>query len=330
MLYWRIEALHLKLKYTWKIARNASNEKTNFLVQVSDGTFNGFGEAAPNIRYGETPELLLKQYQVLLMAGLANVRSMEELLELLTEHTPVNALRFAVESAYLHYFCQHKGIAVHALLGQEAPRQQATCFSLPIMEVGEVQQFIDQNQLYRFQSLKLKVNREQGLDLVQEVLRITDRPLVVDANEGWHEPDDLMHFLEKLDKRRVLFVEQPMPASHVAAYAHIKDKSPLPLVADESVTDQVDMELIRSQFHGVNIKLMKAGGYLNAVRLLKEARKYGLMTMMGCMVETTLGIWSAMQMSSSFDFADLDGFLILEEEPFDLIREKDGMLYLKQ
>ncbi|WP_187260935.1 dipeptide epimerase [Pontibacter beigongshangensis] len=329
MLNWRIEALHLKLKYTWKISRNASNEKTNFLVQVSDGTFSGFGEAAPNIRYGETPELLLKQYQVLLMAGLSKVRSMEELLELLTEHTPVNSLRFAVESAYLHYFCQHKGIAVHVLLGQEAPHRQATCFSLPIMEVGEVAEFVQKNQLHRFQSLKLKVNREQGLDLVQEVLRVVERPLVIDANEGWHDPDGLMLFLEQLDTRRVLFVEQPMPASHVAAYAHIKDRSPLPIVADESVTDQVEMELIRSQFHGINIKLMKAGGYLNAVRLLKEARRHGLMTMIGCMVETTLGIWSAMQMSGSFDFADLDGYLILEEEPFGLINEKDGLLYLK-
>ena len=129
MLTWRIEALHLKLKYTWKIARNASDEKLNFLIQVSDGTYNGFGEAAPNIRYGETPDLLLQQYQVLLMAGLPSIKSMEDLLQLLTEHTPVNSLRFAIEAAYLHYFCQVKQSAVHQLLGQPMPHQQATCLS---------------------------------------------------------------------------------------------------------------------------------------------------------------------------------------------------------
>ncbi|MCJ8165358.1 dipeptide epimerase [Pontibacter sp. E15-1] len=329
MLTWHIEALNLKLKYTWKIARNASNEKLNFLVQVSDGTFSGFGEAAPNIRYGETPDLLLQQYQVLLMAGLAHMKSMEDLLQLLQEHPPVNALRFAIESAYLHYFCQHKGIAVHQLLGQPAPGPQATCYSLPIMEAGQVQAFMQAHNLGRFRSLKVKVNQEQGLDLVQEVLRTTSASVVIDGNESWQTPDDLITFLHALDASRVLFVEQPMPASHAAAYAHIKESSPIPLVADESVTDMADFELLRNEFHGINIKLMKAGGYLNAVRLLKEARKHGMMVMLGCMVETSLGIWSAMQLSGAFDFADLDGFLIVENEPFQLVQEQEGMIYLK-
>ncbi|WP_242927027.1 enolase C-terminal domain-like protein [Pontibacter vulgaris] len=329
MLNWRIEALHLKLKYTWKIARNASNEKVNFLVQVSDGTYSGFGEAAPNIRYGETPELLLQQYQVLLMAGLAQVKSMEDLLQLLLEHQPVNALRFAIESAYVHFYCQHQNIAVHQLLGQPAPHQQATCFSLPIMDTGEVGDFIRKYNINRFNSLKIKVNQEQGADLVAEVMKHTNRPLVVDGNESWQEPEELLRFIHGLDRTRVVFIEQPMPASSASAYAAIKQETPISFVADESVTDEADFELLRQEFHGINIKLMKAGGYLNAVRLLKEARQHGMMAMLGCMVETSLGIWSAMQLSSSFDFSDLDGFLILEEEPFGLVKERDGILYLK-
>ncbi|NDK54552.1 enolase C-terminal domain-like protein [Pontibacter fetidus] len=329
MLTWRIEALHLKLKYTWRIARNASDEKLNFLVQVSDGTYNGFGEAAPNIRYGETPDLLLQQYQVLLMAGLASVKSMEDLLQLLTEHPPVNALRFAIEAAYLHYHCQVKQIAVHQLLGQPMPHQQATCFSLPIMEPGQVKDFIIQHRLQRFPCLKVKVNSEQGADLLQEVLDVVQKPVVLDGNESWKDPDDLLRFLHTLDTQRVLFIEQPMPASEAAAYAHLKPLSSLPLVADESVTDNADFAMLRQEFHGVNIKLMKAGGYLNAVRLLQEVRKHGLMAMIGCMVETSLGIWSAMQLSAAFDFADLDGFLIIEDEPFKLVSEEQGILYLK-
>lgn len=329
MLTWRIEALHLKLKYTWRIARNASDEKLNFLVQVSDGTYSGFGEAAPNIRYGETPDLLLQQYQVLLMAGLASVKSMEDLLQLLTEHTPVNSLRFAVEAAYLHYYCQVKQIPIHQLLGQPLPHQQATCFSLPIMEVGQVKDFIQQHNLQRFPCLKIKVNREEGADLLQEVLDVVQKPVVLDGNESWKDPEELLRFLQTVDRQRVLFVEQPMPASEATAYAHLKPLSPIPLVADESVTDNPDFDLLRHEFHGVNIKLMKAGGYLNAVRLLLEVRKHGLMAMIGCMVETSLGIWCAMQLSASFDFADLDGFLIVEEEPFKLVREEQGILYLK-
>ncbi|MBJ6116897.1 dipeptide epimerase [Pontibacter sp. BT310] len=329
MLTWRIEALHLKLKYTWRIARNASDEKLNFLVQVSDGKYSGFGEAAPNIRYGETPDLLLQQYQVLIMAGLAGVKSMDDLLQLLTEHTPVNSLRFAIEAAYLHYYCQLKQLAVHQLLGQPMPQQQGTCFSLPIMEPGQVKEFIVKHNLQRFPCLKIKVNSEQGADLLQQVLDVVDKPVVLDGNESWQNPDDLLRFLETIDKQRVLFIEQPMPASEAAAYAHLKPLSPLPLVADESVTDNADFAMLRQEFHGVNIKLMKAGGYLNAVRLLQDIRKNGLMAMIGCMVETSLGIWSAMQLSAAFDFADLDGFLIIEDEPFKLVREEQGILYLK-
>ncbi|NEM98105.1 enolase C-terminal domain-like protein [Pontibacter burrus] len=327
MLTWRIEALHLKLKYTWRIARNSSDEKLNFLVQVSDGTFSGFGEAAPNIRYGETPDLLLQQYQVLLMAGLATIKSMEDLLQLLTEHPPVNSLRFAVEAAYLHYYCQVKQIPIYQLLGQPLPHQQATCFSLPIMEPGQVKDFILQHNLQRFPCLKIKVNSEQGPDLLQEVLDVVQKPVVIDGNESWKDPDTLLGFLKTIDKQRVLFIEQPMPASEAAAYAHLKPLSPLPLIADESVTDDADFALLRQEFHGVNIKLMKAGGYLNAVRLLKEVRKHGLIGMIGCMVETSLGIWCAMQLSAGFDFADLDGFLIVEDEPFKLVREERGVLY---
>jgi L-alanine-DL-glutamate epimerase-like enolase superfamily enzyme len=197
------------------------------------------------------------------------------------------------------------------------------------MEPGQVQEFIQANDLNRFRSLKVKVNEEQGLELVQEVLKSTQRKIVVDGNESWQSPDDLMRFLEVLNPEQVLFVEQPMPASHATAYAHIKEITPIPLVADESVTDTADFELLRTEFHGVNIKLMKAGGYLNAVRLLQEARRHGMMAMIGCMVETSLGIWSAMQLSSAFDFADLDGFLVVEDEPFKLVREQGGIIYLK-
>lgn len=329
MLTWHIEALHLQLHDTFTTARGATTERLNFLVQVSDGTYNGFGEAAPNSRYSETPELLLQQYKVLLVAGLPAVKSMEELLELLLEHAPANSLRFAIEAAYLHYFCQHQGIAVHQMLGQPVPKPQPTCFSLSLMEPGAVEGLLKKQQLERFHFLKLKVNPRLGPDLVREVVRLTDQPLVLDGNESWQDPEELLRFLHALPPDRILFVEQPLPATQVAAYAQLKNLSPVPLVADESVTDMVDFDLLRSQFHGLNIKLMRAGGYLNAVRLLHEAQKHGLKTVIGCGFETSLAVWCSMQLSSAFDLVDLDSFLHLKEDPFKLVKEQQGMVYLK-
>lgn len=329
MLTWHIEALHLELKYMTKVTGYSGQTRTNFLVQVSDGSLNGFGEAAPQLRFGETPELLLQQYQVLLMAGLPQVKSMEELLQLLVEHQPINSLRFAVEAAYLHYYCQVNNVPVNQLLGQRPPHHQPTCFSLPAMEPELALAYMQQQRVNRFCCLKLRVTPETDAELVNNLLRISERPLMLEGGESWSDPDKLLAFLHSLDRDRVVSIEQPMPASMGCAYAHIKNQTPFPLIADESVTDEADFELLREEFHGVNIKLMKAGGYLNAVRLLRQARKYGLMTMIGSMVETSLGIWCAMQLSSGFDFASLDGFLMLEEEPFKLVKEQNGILYLK-
>ncbi|GAB3193718.1 L-alanine-DL-glutamate epimerase-like enolase superfamily enzyme [Pontibacter aydingkolensis] len=329
MLTWHIEALHLTLKYKMKTAGCSGQERINFLVQVSDGNFNGFGEAAPQLRFAETPELLLQQYQVLLMAGLAQVKSMDDLLQLLLEHQPINSLRFAVESAYLHYYCQVHSMPVNQLLGQRPPHQQPTCFSLPAIEPEQALAFMQDQHVNRFCCLKLRVTPDTDTELVHNLLRVSERLLMLEGCESWTDPDKLMTFLKSLDRGRVISMEQPMPASMGFAYAHIKNQTPVPIVADESVTDEADFELLREEFHGVNIKLMKAGGYLNAVRLLRLARKHGLMTMIGSMIETSLGIWSAMQLSSGFDFANLDGFLMLTEEPFKLVKEQNGILYLK-
>ncbi|OKL39427.1 enolase C-terminal domain-like protein [Pontibacter flavimaris] len=329
MLKWHIEVLHLKLKHTSSFVPGTQATRVNFLVQVSDGEFSGFGEAAPDARYGETPELLLQQYKVLLMGGMPQMQSMEELLQLLEQLAPINALRFAIEGAYLHYFCQHKGVPVHQLLGQPVPQPQITCFTLPALQPGEVAHYLHKYNLGRFRYLKLRVDPEQGPELVQEVLRATEQPLVLDGHESWLDAGELLDFLNALERGRILFMEQPMPASKAAAYAQIKNISPVPLVADESVTDLADLELLRTQFHGISITPMRAGGYLNTVRLLQEAKKYGLMTVLGSGIETTLGAWSSMQLSSAFNFVDLDGFLMLEEEPFGLVHEQEGVLYLK-
>src|SRR6478735_2424289 len=287
MLNWHIEALALELNYVWKIARNVSETKINLFVRVSDGEHTGIGEAAPNIRYHETPEKLILQFGELVAAGLANVKSLEELLTLLQTLKPANALRFAIESAYIHFICQRQNLTVPDFLGAPEPQPLATTFSLPIMEPEKIAGFIAQNNLTRFQGLKVKVNQELGLDIVQQISENYAGPLLIDANEAWTEPETLLLFFEKLQPYNIMFIEQPMPATEEDGYAYLKKKSPYDIYADESVLDEPDFEKLKQQFHGVNMKLMKAGGYLNGKRILEEAAGFGLKTMIGCMVETS-------------------------------------------
>jgi L-alanine-DL-glutamate epimerase-like enolase superfamily enzyme len=184
--------------------------------------------------------------------------------------------------------------------------------------------------MQRFELLKIKVNEESGLDMLREITRVVPgRPLIIDGNEAWTEADSLLRFLEQLQKLpalRVRLLEQPLPATCAEHYRYLRPRSPYPVFADESVTDTADFGEIAQQFHGVNMKLMKAGGYRNGIRLLRQTQAQGLQTMVGCMVETSLGIWSALQVSSLAQVCDLDGFLVVQNEPFGLVKEEGGLL----
>jgi len=329
MLRWHIESKELQLLYTWKISRNSSDTKTNLFIRVADQHHVGIGEAAPNIRYGETAEALTDQFSSLIDNGLELVRTLEDLQMLLAIYAPANALRFAIESAYIHYNCQRNNISVVDFLGVVLPHAVPTAFTLPIMDPGLVNKFILHNNLTRFETLKIKVNQENALDLIREVSKSSTCPLIIDGNEAWNEPESLLQVLNQLQPYPIVMIEQPMPASKTDEYMYLKPKSPYDLFADESVTDQADFNLIAKQFHGVNMKLMKAGGYLNGKYILEQARQHHLKTMVGCMVETSLGIWSAMQLCQDVSFADLDGFLILKEEPFGIVQEREGKLFIR-
>ncbi|MFD2785444.1 enolase C-terminal domain-like protein [Hymenobacter rubripertinctus] len=331
MLTWTLKPLLLPLRFTWKIARNASASKTNLLVEVAGGGYRGRGEAAPNIRYQETPEGLQSEFAALLAAGLGSCETLEELAEFLTLHQPAHALRFALESAFVHREAVRAGQSVAGWLGVTPPAGPVpTAASLPIMEPGEVAGFVRQQGLDRFPLLKIKVNREGALDLLGEVTRLLPgRPLIIDGNEAWPDADSLRQSWEaiaRLPGLRVRLLEQPLPATRTTDYRALKGQLGCPVFADESVTDEADFADIARQFDGVNMKLMKAGGYFNGLRILRETRAHGLQTMLGCMVETSLGIWSALQISALADVCDLDGFLIVRDEPFGLVQEAGGLL----
>jgi len=334
-LTWNLRARELPLRFTWKISRNASVAKTNLLASVTDSVGPaaaiGWGEAAPNVRYGETPAGLLAEFEQLRAAGLSRVKSLDELEEFLDAQAPAHALRFALESAYVHWQARRAGVTVGRLLGLPAPAAAVpTAFSLPIMEPGAVAGFVREQGMARFELLKVKVNQESGFELLQALTQeLPGRPLIIDGNEAWTDADSLLTFLEQLQQLpglQVRLLEQPLSAACAADYRYLRLRTPYPLFADESVTAAADFADIAGQFHGVNVKLMKAGGYRNGIRLLEQTRAHGLQTMLGCMVETSLGIWSALQVSPLADVCDLDGFLIVRDEPFGLVQEQSGRL----
>ena len=328
---WTLAALELPLRYVWKISRNASTTKTNLLVSATQAGTTGRGEAAPNVRYGETPALLQAQFAHLLAQGLAQADTRPALAALLAAHPVAHALAFALESALTHCLAARAGQPVWQYLGVPRPAARVpTALTLPIMAPGEVAGWLREQGAARFHLLKVKVNQAEGLDLLRAVAAAAPgQPLLVDGNEAWPDADSLLRFLEAaaaVPGLAMRYLEQPLPAACAADYRYLHPRVPVPLLADESVTDEADFADIARQFHGVNVKLMKAGGYQRGIELLRQTRAHGLVPMLGCMVETSLGIWAALQVSALADIHDLDGLLIIRDEPFGLVREAGGEL----
>lgn len=326
-LTWTITELKLNLIYNWKISRNETSFKTNFAIEVSDGSTKGIGEVAPNIRYGETPPLVLQQFAEFMSGAPSDYLPVENFEQLLNAFSLFNSLRFGIESAYIHYHCKKNNIKVNELLEIEPPAAISTTYTLPIMEPAAIKPFIERYRLQRFSSLKIKINQESGEDMIREVIKTSGQPLMIDANEAWTNPDELLKLLYDLKKANILLVEQPLPGHLKEEYKYLKKKTPFSLIADESVTNAPDWSELSAQFHGINMKLMKAGGYKNGAKILNEAKKRSMKRMIGCMVETTLGISSAMNLCAGIDFIDLDGFFLIDNEPFGLVKEVDGKLY---
>jgi L-alanine-DL-glutamate epimerase-like enolase superfamily enzyme len=326
MVYYKLEEQLLELKYTWKIARNSSDTKINFFIHISDNQHQGIGEVAPNVRYGETSELIKSQFDTLVKKGLENINNLSSLTHLLSLNEVCNSLRFGIESAFIHYWCKKENKNVATFLNVAQPNEIFTTFSLPIMPINELSSFYLKHDLKRFKHIKLKVNAENAIEAFNEISKVAHQPIMVDGNETWLNPDDVLSFIQKLNTSKLLFIEQPIPATLTDAYEYLKPKSSVEIIADESVTNNADMSQLKHQFHGINMKLMKAGGYVKGLEILNSARKNGLKTMIGCMVETSLGISSAMNLCSNIDYIDLDGFLIINNEPFKLINEHHGQL----
>ncbi|UOQ96345.1 dipeptide epimerase [Hymenobacter sp. 5317J-9] len=331
---WTLTAHELPLRFVWKISRNASAAKTNLLVRLAGQGHHGTGEAAPNVRYGETPELLAQQFESLQSAGLAEVSTLEELDQLLASQPVAHALSFALEAALVQWLAAQAGQPVWQWLGVPPPAAAVpTAFTLPIMEPGAVAAFVQEQQAARFELLKIKVNQDGGLDLLREVARVLPgHPLLVDGNEAWTDADAVLAFLEQaaaLPGLNMRYLEQPLPAALADDYRYLQPRSTVPLLADESVTDTADFADIARQFHGVNMKLMKAGGFRRGIELLRRTRAHGLVPMIGCMVETSVAIAAALQISALADVHDLDGILIIKDEPFGLVSESGGRLSLR-
>lgn len=324
-----LEKIHLDLKVNWKLSRNQTTFKENFIVHLENQFGHFRSEIAPNIRYGETPEKILEQFEVWHDHGhISKIHNVKELVESL-DHKPLfHSLRFGLESVFLSSFARKEGESLSEFLKLPRPVAVETSFSMPIIPVGEIADYLA--PIARFKSLKIKVSAETAVDMLAEIKKYTTVKLRVDANEGWKDLDAFLRFEETLKGMNIELIEQPFPSSMQHEYRELKKRTAYKLLADESIEDVGDFGDLAHQFHAVNIKLMKTGSLLKARDLILEANRHQMQAMMGCMIETSIGISYGMLFGGMVEYVDLDGFLLVKDEPFKLVNENNGTLFLNE
>jgi len=331
VIQFQLEKLQLPLNLTWKISRNSTDEKTNFVVKaIGTGAMKGmigYGEVAFNVRYGESLEGTEKAFEQFRQLWNPEYHTMEQFHHVADECEGLPmSLRCGLECATIEILSKFVGKDIPTFLRVKKLNRLPTSFSLPIMENEAIADFVQSRNLSRFPVLKIKIDAKDPHGAIQNLIKVYNGPIRVDANEAFPRAKDFLEFEKALGNIPIQFFEQPLPGSEIDGYLELKAKCRTPIFADESVTKEEIPENFPSMFHGVNIKIMKSGGIYRALGQLRQARSMGLKTMLGCMVETSLGISWAMYLGQFADYFDLDGHLFLKHDPFKRIEEDQGHL----
>ncbi|MGH3012656.1 MAG: dipeptide epimerase [Gaiellaceae bacterium] len=313
----------LRLAEPFRISRETSVVEEVLWVEIAHDGVAGFGEAQPQAHYGETiaaAESFLDETAELL----GDDPFALEAIGLRLAELPGNFAAKAAVDAALHDLC---GKLVRQptwrLLGLErgGPPTSWTIWLGDPDDMARRTERVDPG----FRRLKLKLGGRDGLDVerVRAVRGVTDLPLQVDVNEYW-ELEEALAAVVELATLGVQYVEQPLPAGDPGG-ERLRRESPLPIYLDEDVHSLATVAVCAARAHGINIKLAKSGGIREAVRMINAARALGLGVMLGCMIESGLGIAAAAQLGSLCDHLDLDGNLLIAEDPWPGVGLVDGV-----
>jgi L-alanine-DL-glutamate epimerase-like enolase superfamily enzyme len=319
----------LELKHAFTIATSSRTTTPVMMVEVEADGVIGYGEASMPPYLGESQESAAAFLSRVDLGRLQDPFQLEEILPAIDALAPGNCAAKAAVDIALHDWVGKKLAApLHRVWGLNPATTPVTSFTIGIDVAEVVRQKTREAEIYKIIKVKLGRGVESDRMMIETIRQVTDKPITVDANQGWKERGEALRMIEWLAGKGVEFIEQPMPKEQVDDMAWLHPRSPLPLIADESVQRLSDVLKARGVFHGINIKLMKSTGLREAHKMIVLARALGLKVMLGCMTETSCAISAAAQLSPLVDWADLDGAVLIKIDLFDGAAIIDGKVVL--
>jgi len=319
-----VKTKRLYLAHTWTISRNSSDYKDNVFVKLEHGGIVGYGEAAPNVRYGENAELTTERiHQVESIFKKADLFHYMDIKKKLDETIlDQSCARAALDIALMDWVGKALGVPLYKLWGLNTARSPVTSFSIGIDTLDVIRQKV--REAASFPILKIKVGTNRDEEIIRAVRSVTAKPIRVDANEGWKTKEEALEKIQWLKSQGVEFIEQPLPADMLDETAWLRERAGMPIIADEAVKTAADIPKLAKAYDGINIKLMKSGGLLEALCMIQMAKALGMKIMLGCMIESSVAISAAAHLAPYADYADLDGNLLIKNDPFSGIKVKNG------
>jgi L-Ala-D/L-Glu epimerase len=322
-----VEVLELRTKHPFVIARGGQSDHRTVWVRLTDGDgLEGWGEAAPSKFYGETPDSViaaLKVYSALLPDDPFKLEEAERAWEAKLRGNA--AARAALSSALHDLVGKRLGVPIYRLWGLDPCMAPRSTFTIGLDAPERIKAKVQEAE--EFPILKVKLGTDRDLEILRAIRDATDKELRVDANCGWTVKRAL-RMLPILDEFGVTVLEQPLPPQDHDGLAAITAQADIPVIADESCLTTVDIPPLVGKVDGINIKLAKCGGLREALRMIAVARAHGLMVMVGCMIESSLGITAAAHVTPLVDIVDLDGAALLSDDPFVGARIDGGQVTL--
>jgi L-Ala-D/L-Glu epimerase len=320
--------VRLYLQHTWTTTMSSSQYRDTLHVAYTRDGITGHGEGAPIVRYHEDAESARKAVESvrpLLLS--ANPLQFSKLMTEVFRRVPGEwAGKAAIDIALMDWVGQKLGIPLYTYFGLDPKDAPVTTFSIGIDTPEITKQKTREAADYPI--LKVKVGLDTDEPTIEAVRSVTKKPLRVDANEGWKNKEEAVRKINWLETQGVQFVEQPMPAEMIEETRWVRSRVHIPLIADEACQRASDIPKLKDAFDGVNVKLDKSGGMLEAYRMIQIAKSLGMKTMLGCMVSTSVSVTAAAHLSPLVDFADLDGNLLIRDDPFRGVRVQHGKLIL--
>jgi len=315
----------LELRHTFRLARGASDVRQTLVLELEHEGLVGLGEAAPIERYGQDCDSVARAVETMAQRLTPPLAYDSSAVSVAVPGEP--AAEAAIDMALCDLAGKRLEAPLYELMGIDPGQTPVTSFTIGMDTPEAVARKVQEAGEYEV--LKIKMGSDEDREILEAVRGVTDRPLRVDANEGW-TLEGAQSRLEWLASMGVELVEQPLPAGQLEEMRELRRLSPLPLFADESVHRAADIPRLAGAFDGINIKLMKCGGLGEARRMIAVARAHGMQVMLGCMVESSLAITAAAHLSPLVDHADLDGNLLIVDDPFVGVTVKGGRLVLPE